>query len=99
MAKHGYESILSWQVVPAPDGHLRVMDVHGVWHDDCDVVVFQRWMHRDGETMARRAQEMGAQIRLGCPVVALEHALCYGKPETGAIVAACLCGDWRKTRE
>lgn len=60
LAKHpGFECLLSWAVEPAADGHLRVLDIHGVWHDDCDVVVFQRWMHEDGAAMALRARAAG----------------------------------------
>ena len=60
--RHGYTCLISWAMEPAPDGHLRVMDIHGEWHDDCDAVVFQRWMHKDSPTLARRAQACGQRV-------------------------------------
>ena len=62
LAEHGYNCLLSWQFDIAPDGHIRVMDQYGEWHDDCDAIVFQRWMHKDGPTQARRAQACGQVI-------------------------------------
>jgi glycosyltransferase involved in cell wall biosynthesis len=58
----GWECVLSPAVRPAPDGHLMVMGTDQRWHDDCDVVVFQRWMHEAGADMARRARAAGQVI-------------------------------------
>lgn len=55
---HGYETIVSWRFQPAPDGHLRVMDVNGEWHDP-DVFWSQRWMHQDAPEQMRRARAAG----------------------------------------
>ncbi len=55
----GYEVIHSWNFEPAPDGHLRVMDPKGEWHDDCDIVVMQRWMQKDGAKAIKRARACG----------------------------------------
>ena len=60
--KNGYHCLLSWRFELAPDGHLVVMDQNGEWHDDCDVIVFQRWMHEDGPIHARKAQACGQVI-------------------------------------
>lgn len=63
LAKYpGFECLLSWRFEAAPDGHIRIMDIHSVWHDDCDVIVFQRWMHADGAETARRARAAGQII-------------------------------------
>ena len=62
LAKHGYECLISWKMHPAPDGHLRIMDQFGQWHEDCDVIVYQRWMHKDGAKMVKRAQACGQVI-------------------------------------
>jgi len=59
LAKHGYDTMLSFAVRTASDGHLQVMGTDRVWHDDCDVVIFQRWMHEDGESRAKRAIACG----------------------------------------
>jgi hypothetical protein len=59
LAKHGHECILSYAIDEATDGHIRVMDTAGEWHDDCDVVVFQRWMHEDGVDRAKKAIACG----------------------------------------
>ena len=60
--KHGWDCVRSPALRAAPDGHLQVMGVDGVWHDDCDVVVFQRWMASDGAELARRAQACGQKV-------------------------------------
>jgi hypothetical protein len=62
LAKHGYQTIRSWAVATAPDGHLRVMDTDGTWHDDCDTVIFQRWMHGDGADRACKAIACGQTV-------------------------------------
>lgn len=61
LAKHGYETIISWRFQPAPDGHLRVMDANGEWHDP-DVFWSQRWMHKDGAEQFARARAAGQVI-------------------------------------
>jgi hypothetical protein len=58
LMNHGYESIVSWRFQSAPDGHLRVMDVHGEWHDP-DIFWSQRWMHQDAPDQMRRARAAG----------------------------------------
>lgn len=62
LAKHGYDCLLSYAVQSAPDGHLRVFGTDQEWHDDCDVVVFQRWMGADGVQMASRARAAGQVV-------------------------------------
>ena len=57
----GYTTWLSYAFDVASDGHVRCLDTNGEWQDP-DVVVFQRWMHKDGATMARRAQAAGQVI-------------------------------------
>lgn len=44
------------------DGAFRIMDAEGSWHDDCDVVVFQRWMHIDAPGYIRRAVASGQVV-------------------------------------
>lgn len=58
LANHGYETIVSWRFQAAPDGHLRVMDTNGEWHDP-DVFWSQRWMHEDAPEQMRRARAAG----------------------------------------
>lgn len=58
----GYEVVHSFNFEPAEDGHLRVCDPHGTWHDDCDIVVLQRWMHKDGAKITKRARAAGQII-------------------------------------
>jgi hypothetical protein len=63
LAKHGYEVVLSWAAETAPDGRIQVLDALGqTWHDDCDVIVFQRWMGEAGAEMAARARAAGQII-------------------------------------
>jgi hypothetical protein len=59
---NGYEVVHSFNFEPADDGHFRVMDPHGEWHDDCDVVVLQRWMHKDGAKATKRAIACGQTV-------------------------------------
>src|SRR6185437_9718558 len=59
----GIETVLSPMVRNVPEtGEIHVMDPHGVWHTDCDVVVFQRWMHEDGVDRAMRARACGQVV-------------------------------------
>ena len=58
LLNHGYETIVSWRFEPAPDGHLRVMDSNGDWHDP-DIFWSQRWMHKDAPEQMRRARAAG----------------------------------------
>lgn len=60
--RHEYECVLSPNIDARADGWLRVMSVDHTWHDDCDIVVFQRWMHKDGAAMARKARAAGQII-------------------------------------
>lgn len=63
VGKHGHEIVVTWQMDNAPDGRLRVLGPDGhTWHDDCDVVVMQRWMHRDGVERIERAKATGQII-------------------------------------
>jgi glycosyltransferase involved in cell wall biosynthesis len=59
LVKHGYESILTWQIDVASDGHLRVMNTVGEWIEDCDLVVLQRHMGRGMDDVIRRARATG----------------------------------------
>ena len=59
VAQAGYEVVHSFNFEPAPDGHFRVMDPYGEWHDDCDIVVLQRWMDKDGAKATKRARATG----------------------------------------
>jgi hypothetical protein len=56
LGKHGYESFLSFQIDVAPDGHIRVMDTEGTWHDDVDILVLQRHMGQGIDEVIRRAR-------------------------------------------
>ncbi len=58
LAKHGYDTHLSWRFEVAPDGHIRTLDMEGNWHDP-DVWYSQRWMHEDGPEQVRRARAAG----------------------------------------
>lgn len=62
LTKHGYDNFLSYQMDAAPDGHIRAMDTQGNWHDDCDAIVFQRWMGRNGAEVAKKAISTGQVI-------------------------------------
>lgn len=63
LGKNGWDTMMSWAVRPAPDGHIQVLDHMGeTWHDDCDVIVFQRWMRADAADMTRRARACGQTI-------------------------------------
>lgn len=62
LAKHGYESLLSYQVDTSPDGSIRAQDTNGEWHDDCDMIVFQRWMGENGAAVAKKAMAAGQYI-------------------------------------
>lgn len=54
-----YQVIPSFQFESAPDGHLRVQTPQGEWHDDCDIVILQRWMKKDFHKDAKRAMACG----------------------------------------
>jgi hypothetical protein len=56
------ECVLAPAIETAPDGHMRVMGVDRQWHDDCDIVVVQRWMHADGADRARKAIAAGQVV-------------------------------------
>lgn len=58
----GYETVHSFNFEPAEDGHFRVMDPFGEWHDDCDIVVLQRWMQKDADKATKRARATGQII-------------------------------------
>ena len=58
LAKHGYDTHLSWRFEVAPDGHIRTLDMEGNWHDP-DCWFSQRWMHEDGAEQVRRARAAG----------------------------------------
>ena len=62
LENHGYECCLAWDFRCEEDGRISVLDVHGVWHDDCDIVMFQRWMFKDAENQAKRAIACGQII-------------------------------------
>ena len=65
LAKHGYTSILSYQLDVATDGHFRAMDTAGDWHDP-DILWMQRWMQQGGPDHIRRARSTGQQIIQDC---------------------------------
>lgn len=58
LAKHDWDTVISWRFQAAPDGHLRVMDTNGEWHDP-DVFWSQRFMHQDAPEQMRRARAAG----------------------------------------
>lgn len=62
LAKHGYQSVLAYAVRPGPDGRLSALGVDQCWHDDCDIVVFQRWMAANGAPFAERARAAGQLV-------------------------------------
>ena len=44
------------------DGVIQPLDFDGNYHDDCDVVVFQRWMHADAEGVFLAARAAGQVV-------------------------------------
>lgn len=63
LAKHGWDTMMSWALKAMPDGHIRVLNMEGTeWSDDVDVIVFQRWMAQDGYEMAAKARAAGQLI-------------------------------------
>ena len=58
LARHGYTSVLSWRLDGSSDGHLRMMDPQGEWHDP-DIIVIQRQM---GDETIRKARAAGQVI-------------------------------------
>lgn len=59
MTQGDYEVIPSFNIESAEDGHLRVQAPHGEWHDDCDIVILQRWMKKGFARDAKRAMATG----------------------------------------
>ena len=57
-----YTCLWAFTVDATPDGSLKVMDMHGMWHDDCDIIVFQRWMAPDADTWTAKAVASGQKI-------------------------------------
>lgn len=58
LAKHGWDTHVSWQFRVAPDGHIQTMDPNGDWHDP-EIFWSQRWMKKDADKMIRRARATG----------------------------------------
>ena len=58
LRKHGYETVLGLMFRQHPDGHIQVAEGDGVWVDP-DIVIFQRWMGREGPDLVRRARACG----------------------------------------
>lgn len=63
LQKHGYDIVTDGhKFESAPDGHLRILDTNDQWHDDCDVIVMQRWMGQGGAAQVLRARAAGQII-------------------------------------
>ena len=62
LSKHGYESLLTWQIDVASGGHLRVMDTVGEWHDDVDIIWLQRHMGEGMDDVIRKARSTGQYV-------------------------------------
>lgn len=61
MAANGIDVVVGQQM-RTMDGAIHPMDHDGNYHDDCDVVVFQRWMHEDAADVFREARASGQVI-------------------------------------
>ena len=62
LMKHDYECVIAWRFRQLQDGTISVLDVAGNWHDDCDVIWQQRWMHRDAAEQFKRARAVGQYV-------------------------------------
>lgn len=62
LSRHGYEVVLSARVAQADDGHIRVQDFHQQWHDDCDIIVFSRWMTEEAVVVVGKAVASGQVV-------------------------------------
>lgn len=59
----GHETVLGWEVGVRPGSDvLCVKDSEGVIHDDCDVVLIQRWMEVSAPEWIRRARATGQVV-------------------------------------
>jgi hypothetical protein len=59
MNRNGVESVACELISAAKDGHLWLHDWNGKIHDDCDIIVFQRWMGEDAPEVIRKARAAG----------------------------------------
>lgn len=59
---HGYECVLAPGLTVGDDGRFIVQDPWGNMHDDCDIVVFQRYMWHEAPAQQRRAMAAGQII-------------------------------------
>lgn len=60
LAKHGWGWHFGYEIgVETDDGHFCVKTIDGEIHDDCDIIVLQRWMEPQAEYMIRRARACG----------------------------------------
>ncbi len=61
LAKHGYNSFLTWNLNVKPSGEFVCMDPQGDWHEP-DIVWLQRHMGRDMDDAIRRARACGQLV-------------------------------------
>lgn len=61
LALNDVETVVVELISLSADG-IWLHDWHGVTHDDCDVIVFQRWMGRDAPKVIRAAKAAGQVI-------------------------------------
>lgn len=63
LAKHGWDVVFGWELgVETDDGHFCIKDQQGQIHDDCDVIVVQRWMEPHAPEMTARAVATGQVV-------------------------------------
>ena len=65
LARHGYDTFLSWRMTDAPDGHFRMMDTDGNWRDP-DMVWLQRHMAEGMDDAIRKARAAGQIVINDC---------------------------------
>lgn len=61
MAANGHDVVVGQQMRTEDDA-IQPMDHDGTYHDDCDVVVFQRWMHEDAADVFQAARSTGQVV-------------------------------------
>lgn len=60
--RNGWDVTLARQINARGDGTLVLLDEAGNWHDDCEIILMQRWMGEKMPAAIRRARAVGQVI-------------------------------------
>lgn len=61
LKKHGHETVVVELISVSSDG-IWLHDWYGETHNDCDVIVFQRWMNKEGPRVMEQAKAAGQVV-------------------------------------